>query len=355
MKNLILILLLSIGSSIAAQDTLSFYVTGAGEKIPREDAKYLRKVVQSPDGTFLVKDYYMEGQIQMTGAYLNDSLKIGTGPFEKYFKNGNVSSRFTYKNGKINGKSLRYFDSGPLKSSIDIVDGKKHGKLNTYWKSGTKKREDNYMNGVFIQGICYNKSENKIEHFPFMVMPKLPGEKNSIQKFLQENVNYPSIAKTNGIQGKVIVNFTVGKKGEIREIRIRKRAHPLFNEEALRVVNAMPTWIPGKRDGDPFPINYNLPISFQLRGGNKVVVGPNARSVKSYNKATKFFVKKEFLKAISHYSDAISWYPKYTKAYLNRAISYARLRDIENACKDWKKCAELGNKDVQNNIDNYCK
>jgi len=338
-----------------AQDTLTYYVTGAGKETPKKDAKYLRKVVQSPEGTFLVKDYYKEGQLQMTGTYLNDSLKIRTGLFVKYFKNGSISSKFSYEDGEINGKSIGYYESGPLNSSIDIVKGKKHGKLITYWENGIQKRDDSYHNGVFIQGNCYNENGNKIEHFPFMVLPELPGGKKSLQKFLTNNVTYPKDVKSAGIQGRVIINFTVGKDGIARDVNIKKEAHPSFNKEALRVVNTMPNWIPGKRDGEVIPISYNLPISFRLTGTTGIVVGPNARSVKSYNKATKFFVKQEFQKAIIHYTDAIKWYPEYTKAYLNRAISYARLRDLENACKDWKKCAELGNKEVQNNIDNYCK
>lgn len=355
MKNLILILLFVVGNSTYAQDTLTYYVTGSGKEVSKEESKYLRKVFRTPEGVFKVKDYYKEGQLQMTGAYLNDSLKKGTGQFIKYYKNGKSEATWTYVKGKSTGKSQKYFESGGIKSSIDMVQGKKHGQLNTYWKNGTQKRADNYHNDVFIQGKCFNEIGAEIEHFPFIIMPKISKYKNGIQQFLAMNVKYPNTASINDITGRVFVNFTVGKKGVIRDVRILRGAHPLLNKEALRVVNAMPTWIPGKEDGELVSVSYNLPISFQLRGSEKIIIGPNPRSVKSYNKATKFFVKQEFGKAITHYTDAIKWYPAYTKAYLNRAISYARLRDIDNACKDWRTCAELGNKEVQNNIDNYCK
>jgi len=355
MKNLILILLISIANIVFSQDTLTYYVTGSGEKVSQEESKYVRKVFKTPKGLYKVWDYYEDGQLQMTGTYLNDSLKKGAGPFIKYFKSGKTESTWTYVKGKSDGQSKKYFESGELKSSIDMVQGKKHGKLLTFWENGTQKREDNYHNGVFILGKCFNEKEEEIEHFPFMIFPELPGGKKGIQQFLSKNVVFPPEAKANGITGRVILNFTVEKDGSTKEIKIKRASHPLFNKEALRVANLLPNWIPGKRDGELISVNYNLPISFQLRGMNEVVVGPNARAVKSYNKATKLFVKQEFQKAITQYSDAIMWYPEYTKAYLNRAISYARIRDIENACKDWKKAAELGDKGVQSNIDKYCK
>jgi len=355
MKNFLLILLISIASSIFGQDTLTYFVARNGKETAKENAVGYRKVVKTTEGTFNVKDFFMDGKFQMTGAYLTDSLRKKTGLFKEYLKSGALKSKKTYKNGKENGNSITYHKSGNVKFSIDYILGEMHGKVITYWQNGIQKRDDNYHNGVFINGKCYNESGTEIDHFPYMILPKLPGGKNAMNEYLSKNVIYPARAKLSGIDGKVIVNFTVGKMGKLRNIRIVREAHPYLNKEALRVVNAMPTWIPGKQDGEAISVSYNLPIDFKFQDLNEGIFGPNPRSITSYNKATKFFVKQEFKKAIKFYTDAISWYPEYTKAYLNRAISYARMRDIDNACKDWKMAADLGNKDVQNNIDNYCK
>jgi TonB family protein len=353
MKNLIYILLFVIGNSIYAQDTLTYFVAKSGKETSKENAVGYRKVVQTTEGTFLVKDYYLDGKLQMTGAYLTDSLKKRTGLFEQYSANGKTEFKSTYINGKKNGKSLTYHVSGYVKYSIDFVQGKKHGQLETYWENGTKKREEKYINGNFVEGTCYNNLGAKIEHFPFMVLPELPGGKNSIYKFLSDNVTYPSKAKTNGIQGKVYINFTVGKSGKLRNIRVLRGSHPLLDKEALRVVNTMPTWIPGKQDGENVSVSYNLPINFQLSKLTKEERKTEATIF--YNKGNKFFKKNNLDKAIFFYSKTIEVDYKNKNAYFNRALSYAKLNKSEKACLDWKKAVELGHEKSQLYLDERCK
>jgi protein TonB len=78
-------------------------------------------------------------------------------------------------------------------------------------------------------------------------------------------MNYPTKAKAKNIQGKVYVNFVIGKEGEIRDVKVLNNVHPLLDSEALRVVNKMPNWSPGLEDGTPVSVSYNLPINFKLR------------------------------------------------------------------------------------------
>ena len=64
---------------------------------------------------------------------------------------------------------------------------------------------------------------------------------------------------------------------------------------------------------------------------------------------------KDYIKAIGHFTTSINSDVKNKNAYYNRGLCYAKINDLDNACKDWNKCAELGDKEVQSNIDNYCK
>ena len=93
-------------------------------------------------------------------------------------------------------------------------------------------------------------------------MPEFPGGQEALYQFLAKNVVYPPEAKKNGIQGRVFVNFTVGKDGVVRDVKIVRGVHKLLDEEAMRVIKAMPNWNPGTQKGIAVAVSYNLPINF---------------------------------------------------------------------------------------------
>lgn len=92
-----------------------------------------------------------------------------------------------------------------------------------------------------------------------------PGGDAALMKYLGKNVKYPQMAKENGIQGTVFVNFVVGKNGKIRDIKVIRGVNKLLDNEAIRVVKAMPAWKPGKQRGKPVSVSFNLPIRFTLK------------------------------------------------------------------------------------------
>lgn len=97
------------------------------------------------------------------------------------------------------------------------------------------------------------------------VMPEFIGGDGKLFEYLLKNTKYPDLAKITGIQGKVFVQFIVDKNGKVKDAKILHGINPLLDNEALRVVAAMPDWKPGKRHGKPVPVIYNLPISFKLK------------------------------------------------------------------------------------------
>ncbi|MCB9336111.1 MAG: energy transducer TonB [Flavobacteriales bacterium] len=97
-------------------------------------------------------------------------------------------------------------------------------------------------------------------------MPEFPGGgQEALFKYLQKEMKYPQVAKENGIQGTVFVNFVVGKDGKIRDVKILRGVNKMLDDEAIRVVKAMPSWKPGKQRGKAVSVSYNLPIKFTLR------------------------------------------------------------------------------------------
>lgn len=91
------------------------------------------------------------------------------------------------------------------------------------------------------------------------------GDTNDFSRWVNFMLNYPEAAKENGIEGKVVLSFTVNAKGIVKNVTVLKSASPLLDEEAVRVVSSSPKWTPGRIDGKPVKVIYSFPVFFQLR------------------------------------------------------------------------------------------
>ena len=96
-------------------------------------------------------------------------------------------------------------------------------------------------------------------------MPEFPGGDLALRKYIANAVKYPVIAQENGIQGKVYVTFVVGKDGAVNNAGIARGVDASLDKEALRVVNSLPKWKPGKQRGKPVNVSYTVPINFVLQ------------------------------------------------------------------------------------------
>ena len=96
-------------------------------------------------------------------------------------------------------------------------------------------------------------------------MPEFPGGEEELFKYLGKNIKYPSMARENGITGTVYVTFVVEGNGEISDVKKLRGIGGGCDEEAMRVVKAMPSWKAGKQNGKSVRVQYNLPIKFTLR------------------------------------------------------------------------------------------
>ena len=96
------------------------------------------------------------------------------------------------------------------------------------------------------------------------VMPKFPGGESGMMKFLTENVKYPKEALNKGITGRVLVEFVVERDGSINDVKIMKSVDPILDNEAIRIVKAMPKWEPGTMNGKAVRVKHTLPVTFRL-------------------------------------------------------------------------------------------
>ena len=96
------------------------------------------------------------------------------------------------------------------------------------------------------------------------VMPSFPGGDSELMKFLNSNLKYPVVDAEQGTQGRVVLRFVVGVDGNITDVIVQRSLSPTCDREAIRVVKAMPKWIPGRQNGRPVPVYFSLPVRFKL-------------------------------------------------------------------------------------------
>lgn len=111
------------------------------------------------------------------------------------------------------------------------------------------------------------EDEEEEEEEIFMVVedqPQFPGGEEARQRFLEENLRYPQMAREAGIQGTVFVTFVVEPDGSVTNVEILRGIGGGCDEEAIRVVRQMPSWEPGRQRGQAVRVQFNMPIRFRL-------------------------------------------------------------------------------------------
>ena len=153
-----------------------------------------------------------------------------------------------------------------LSDQIDIID------------DDIKVDEDLFMNleedanlGVEIGDYIEEVQEEVIEEeaIPFQLVETRPsfngGDANEFSKWVNSRLEYPEIAKENGVQGRVTLQFTVEKDGSVTNVKVVRGVDPSLDKEAVKVVSSSPKWTPGKQRDRAVRVTYTFPVIFQLR------------------------------------------------------------------------------------------
>lgn len=94
-------------------------------------------------------------------------------------------------------------------------------------------------------------------------MPEYPGGPEALNAFLTREIQYPEVARTNGITGTVLIEFIVEKDGRVSNAKVKVPLFPECDKEAVRGVMAMPKWKPGKKNGKPVRCFYQVPVTYR--------------------------------------------------------------------------------------------
>ncbi len=243
MKTLTLILFSILSINLHAQDTITIYYNQDWEVINTEKkAVFYRKLYEVSENTWQVRDYYIEGNIQMSGQYATKKTEVKKGEFIYYYKNGSVKSQGIFIADEEDGDWKYYDELGNLTRV-------------TTFENGDALSSEVWKDGKIVKDVVYDFVS---------VNPEFPGGEVEMIAFIQKEFNYPEKSRERGEQGVVYIEFVVEKNGSIKEVKIVKGVSKLLDKECLRVVHAMPKWKPGEQDGVPVNVRYTMPISCKL-------------------------------------------------------------------------------------------
>ena len=131
--------------------------------------------------------------------------------------------------------------------------------------------EDEANLGVDIIDYVEEVQEEVVEEeaIPFQLVEEKPsfegGDANNFSKWVNQRLVYPEVAKENGVQGRVMLQFTVNTDGSVSNVKVLRGVDPSLDKEAVRVVSQSPKWTPGKQRDRKVKVTYTFPVIFQLR------------------------------------------------------------------------------------------
>lgn len=153
-----------------------------------------------------------------------------------------------------------------LSDQIDIVDDEIQVDDDLFMNL-----EDQADLAVDVKDYVAEVEEEVVEDdaIPFMLVEEKPsfmgGDANAFSKWVNERLEYPEIAKENGVQGRVTLQFTVNTDGSVSNVKVLRGVDPSLDKEAVRVVSMSPKWTPGKQRDRAVKVTYTFPVIFQLR------------------------------------------------------------------------------------------
>ena len=138
--------------------------------------------------------------------------------------------------------------------------------------------EDNILNleddanlGVEVMDYVSEVEEEVVEEesIPFALVEKKPsfmgGDANTFSAWVNQHLEYPEVARENGVSGRVVLQFTVNPNGSVTDVKVLRGVDPALDKEAVRVISSSPKWEPGRQRDRAVKVTYTFPVVFQLR------------------------------------------------------------------------------------------
>lgn len=140
--------------------------------------------------------------------------------------------------------------------------------------AAVKVQEDKALEEASSMAMASDTAETKSgKEFPCIpeTFPQFPGGHIALFEYLSKNIKFPKSKENEDVKVRVVTTFTVEKDGSITHAKIVRSQGEAFDNEALRVINGMPKWIPGTQNGKAVRVKYTLPITFSTTDSDKKI------------------------------------------------------------------------------------
>ena len=318
-KLLSLIIFLLVSNLGFSQDQRIYYINDKGIPVKNLDSAEFIRILSSTDkGTnfYNLLDQYKSGNKKAEGTVSNLVPLIYQGQLVTYYENGKKKSVQNFKNNLITGSESDFYPNGKIyvqkvypdegvfnselntnftiKACYDslgnalvndgngyykeydgqfkyvIQEGKiKNGKQDSVWKGYYISKKitfiENYKNGVLISGVGTNEKGISMNYSKSRSSgSQYKGGSNAFNNYVNTNLNYPTGALQNNIEGKVYITFTVEEDGKLSNVRVLKSSNSMLDAEAVRLLKSSSNWKPLCLFGHNIKSSYTVPIVFKL-------------------------------------------------------------------------------------------
>jgi antitoxin component YwqK of YwqJK toxin-antitoxin module len=227
-----LLLLFVLFCSIHFYPQKRTYFTEDFKELPSvENATYYSIYEDNVEGTQRTT-YYIDNTIYKRDQFSNYKKRILNGTSESWHKNGAKQTLSIYIKGKQEGIQTRYFENGQVK------------------------RTENFKNGKFVDGKCFDENGTEIDFFPYYVKPEFPGGMKAFYDYVANNFKSP-----NSGRGEIKIGFYVELDGTLNHFEVVKSINKEMDLSAIRLLVNSPRWIPGKIDGKEARVKFGIPIN----------------------------------------------------------------------------------------------
>lgn len=235
-------------------------------------------------------EYYKNGKKRMMGHYTNGEL---TGPVYRYYQNGNLYAIQEYYPSKIEDKKLNaidpiiialkdsagadmikdgmghyieydVYDPTVITAEGDILNGKWEGEVKGFLPREGLKYAEVYKNGVLVSGLSADSLGNEYKYSENKTGPIFKDGMEAFYKYVLRNLRYPASAQEKRIGGKAFIKFQVDTDGNASNFINTNYVNAVLAQEAIRVIKAAGTWMPGRVKGKPVNMFLNIPFNFAV-------------------------------------------------------------------------------------------
>ena len=199
--------------------------------------------------------------VKKVSYYTMDGTLVETTCYNKYVKD--ISARIK------EGESTLYYNDGSIKASTLYSKGKLHS-VKAYYPNGKLQREDSYdKNGKLEKSLLYDESGKATKNKePWERRAEFPGGNTAFRDAIKSTLKYPKDAFKAHVTGRVIMQFTINKEGQMVNPKFLRRLHPSLDKEAMRVIETIGkkyTWEPSISQGEKVNDKMVIPIVFNLQ------------------------------------------------------------------------------------------